>query len=79
MINFIIYSTAMKHPYEGTVSKLRFCKSFDKNTSALLEQTAYEPLFYTKKIHVRWNSDFCHYLNLAISTYYFLKFFRSLY
>ena len=33
MINFINYSSAMEHPYERKVSKLRFHQSFQKNTS----------------------------------------------
>ena len=37
----------MEHPYEGTVSKLRFCESFQKNTS----------LFKTYKIYSLARTD----------------------
>ena len=50
MINFFIYSSAKEHPYERTVSKLIFYKSFRKNTRLYLKLTKFDSLAKTDSL-----------------------------
>ena len=65
MINFLIFSSAMGHPYERTLSKLRLCKSFHEK----------KPLLITHEIWQRTDKEDIQFsVNILTKQYLCIKF-----